>query len=53
MNRRDLNVCYEQLGFADAPFRMTPDTDYFFARRSTCTRWSICNSGSRVANWQC
>lgn len=26
----DLNVCYQQLGFTEAPFRITPDTDYFF-----------------------
>lgn len=30
MDTLDLNVCYEQLGFTEAPFRMTPDTDYFF-----------------------
>ena len=30
MDKLDLNVCYEQLGFTEAPFRMTPDTDYFF-----------------------
>ncbi len=30
MDEDDLNVCYEQLGFTEAPFRMTPDTDYFF-----------------------
>lgn len=30
MDKLDLNVCYEQLGFIEAPFRMTPDTDYFF-----------------------
>ncbi len=30
MDRLDLNVCYEQLGFIEAPFRVTPDTDYFF-----------------------
>lgn len=30
MDRLDLNVCYEQLGFTEAPFRITPDTDYFF-----------------------
>jgi len=26
----DLQLCYEQLGFAEPPFRITPDTDYFF-----------------------
>ncbi len=30
MDTFNLNVCYEQLGFAEAPFRLTPDTDYFF-----------------------
>lgn len=30
MDTLDLNVCYERLGFTEAPFRMTPDTDYFF-----------------------
>lgn len=30
MDTLDLNVCYEQLGFTEAPFLMTPDTDYFF-----------------------
>ncbi len=30
MDALDLNVCYAQLGFAEVPFRMTPDTDYFF-----------------------
>jgi general secretion pathway protein A len=27
---RDLNRCYQQLGFTEPPFRITPDTDYFF-----------------------
>ena len=26
----DLQLCYEQLGFEESPFRITPDTDYFF-----------------------
>ena len=30
MDRGDLAVCYEQLGFTEAPFQVTPDTDYFF-----------------------
>ena len=30
MDRLDLNVCYDRLGFTEAPFRITPDTDYFF-----------------------
>ena len=30
MDGRDLDVCYEQLGFTEAPFQVTPDTDYFF-----------------------
>lgn len=30
MDALNLNVCYEQLGFTESPFRMTPDTDYFF-----------------------
>ncbi|MCY4614428.1 MAG: AAA family ATPase [Nitrospira sp.] len=30
MDGRDLNVCYEELGFTEAPFQVTPDTDYFF-----------------------
>ena len=30
MDGLDLNVCYERLGFIEAPFRITPDTDYFF-----------------------
>ena len=33
MDRLDLNVCYEQLGFTEAPFQTTPDTDYFFPSR--------------------
>lgn len=30
MSTLDLNHCYQQLGFSEAPFRITPDTDYFF-----------------------
>ena len=30
---RDLNACYNQLGFIEAPFQITPDTDYFFRTR--------------------
>ncbi len=30
MSTLDLNHCYQQLGFNEAPFRITPDTDYFF-----------------------
>lgn len=33
MDRLDLNQCYERLGFVEAPFRITPDTDYFFRAR--------------------
>lgn len=31
MTTLDLNLCYEELGFAEPPFRLTPDTDFFFA----------------------
>ena len=30
INGFDLNVCYKRLGFIEAPFQVTPDTDYFF-----------------------
>lgn len=30
MENLDLSLCYEQLGFNEPPFRITPDTDYFF-----------------------
>ena len=43
MDTLDLNVCYEQLGFIEAPFQITPDTDYFFDRRNTCEPWRIYN----------
>ena len=33
MDRLDLNVCYKRLGFTEAPFQITPDTDYFFRAR--------------------
>jgi len=26
----DLSLCYEELGFTEPPFRLTPDTDFFF-----------------------
>ena len=26
----DLGLCYQKLGFAEPPFRITPDTDFFF-----------------------
>jgi type II secretory pathway predicted ATPase ExeA len=26
----DLEACYDSLGFKEPPFRITPDTDYFF-----------------------
>ena len=26
----DLNLCYQQLGFSEPPFSITPDTDYFY-----------------------
>ena len=30
MTTFDLNLCYDDLGFAEPPFRLTPDTDFFF-----------------------
>ncbi len=30
MTTLDLSLCYEELGFAEPPFRLTPDTDFFF-----------------------
>ena len=30
MTTLDLSICYEELGFAEPPFRLTPDTDFFF-----------------------
>lgn len=30
MTRLDLSACYARLGFTEAPFQITPDTDYFF-----------------------
>ena len=51
MDRRDLDVCYEQLGFTEAPFQMTPDTDYFFPHAAApASIESICNSGSPVVS---
>ena len=30
MTTLDLGLCYQELGFAEPPFRITPDTDFFF-----------------------
>ncbi len=30
MTTLDLGICYQQLGFSEPPFRLTPDTDFFF-----------------------
>ena len=30
MNTLDLGICYQELGFTEPPFRITPDTDFFF-----------------------
>ncbi len=30
MTNVDMALCYQQLGFAESPFSITPDTDYFF-----------------------
>lgn len=30
MTALDLSLCYRDLGFSDAPFRITPDLDFFF-----------------------
>ncbi len=30
MTTLDLNLCYQELGFTEPPFRLTPDTDFFF-----------------------
>ncbi|MCA9462994.1 MAG: AAA family ATPase [Nitrospira sp.] len=30
MTALDLNPCYQELGFSEPPFRITPDTDFFF-----------------------
>ena len=30
MSSLDLDHCYQQLGFSEPPFRITPDTDFFF-----------------------
>ena len=51
MDTLDLNVCYEQLGFTEAPFRMTPDTDYFFpSKRHLHALAAFASSGSPVAS---
>ena len=31
MTALDLGLCYQSLGFTEPPFRMTPDTDFFFS----------------------
>ena len=36
MTTLDLSICYEELGFAEPPFRLTPDTDFFFAGLALC-----------------
>ena len=33
MTALDLDLCYRQLGFSESPFRITPDTDFFFPGR--------------------
>ncbi len=30
MTTLDLSLCYEEMGFVEPPFRLTPDTDFFF-----------------------
>ncbi|MGE0472338.1 MAG: ExeA family protein [Nitrospirales bacterium] len=30
MTTLDLSLCYQELGFSEPPFRITPDTDFFF-----------------------
>lgn len=30
MTALDLSPCYQELGFSEPPFRITPDTDFFF-----------------------
>ena len=30
MNTLDVGICYQELGFTEPPFRITPDTDFFF-----------------------
>ncbi len=30
MTTLDLTMCYQELGFSEPPFRLTPDTDFFF-----------------------
>ncbi|MEO8325097.1 MAG: AAA family ATPase [Nitrospirota bacterium] len=30
MTTLDLSLCYQELGFTEPPFRLTPDTDFFF-----------------------
>ena len=30
MNTLDVGICYQELGFTESPFRITPDTDFFF-----------------------
>jgi len=30
MTTLDLSMCYQELGFTEPPFRLTPDTDFFF-----------------------
>lgn len=30
MTNVDMALCYQELGFAESPFSITPDTDYFF-----------------------
>ena len=31
MTTLDLSPCYQELGFSEPPFRITPDTDFFFS----------------------
>ncbi|MDH5588184.1 MAG: hypothetical protein OEZ05_16330, partial [Nitrospirota bacterium] len=30
MTTLDLHLCYQDLGLTEPPFRLTPDTDFFF-----------------------
>jgi general secretion pathway protein A len=30
MTTLDLRLCYQEMGFSEPPFRLTPDTDFFF-----------------------
>ena len=50
MTAINLSLCYQELGFAEPPFRITPDTDFFFPGSQhlealECLRFGVASGG--------